>query len=783
MFKPYLKIAWRNLLKNKSFSAVNIIGLTIGMAAVLLIWAWVQNELNYDRFYSNSNDLYKLYNKYADNNNINVWDVTAGPAAAALKQNYPEVKNAARMYWPIERLFTYGDKRIKSSGNDVDAPFLSMFDFPLVEGSRNNLLNDGNNIVLTASLAKKIFGAEDPLNKIITVDDKEPYKVTGVIKDLPANTDFNFTYLIPLTKAELYSNTWNSYSYYSYVQLQPGTAVNSFNKKLESFVKKFVPDAKTSLFVYPMSQMHLYSRFENGVPVGGKIEEVRLVVFIGLIILLIACINFINLSTARSQKRAKEVGVRKVIGANRQSLVMQFLSESILLSFFAGLFAIIIVKLTLPAFSNIIGKHFTLNFFDPILWVSLFCFIVLTGMLAGIYPAIFLSAFKPVNILKSALSAGKRSFNPRKVLVVAQFSTAIILIVSTIIVYRQIQYVQKRNIGYNINRLIEVPVEGDIDKNYQVIKTELINSGVVQSVSRTGWGITIDGSNSSGFEWGNTTAQQNNINFSLARTENDFIKTLGLTLVEGRDIDYVRFPSDSNAVLLNETAIKAMGLKNPVGKHIKQGNKTYIITGVFKDFIVGSPYNDIGPMMVFASKHWLLNMILRFNADKNIQQCLQTTETILKKYNPAYPFSYQFVDQEYQQKFTDQQQTAALAALFSGLAIFISCLGLLGLASYMAETRIKEIGIRKVLGASAVSIAELFSTEFITLIGIAIIIATPVTWWLMKNWLNDFTYRTDIKWWYFLFAGMGTLILALLTVSFQAIKAALANPVKSLRTE
>ncbi len=785
MLKSYFKIAWRNLLKHKSFSIINITGLAIGMATVLLIWTWVQNELDYDGFYSHSKELYKLYNKASYQNSVSVWDVTSGPAGPALQQNYAEVAHTSRIYWPIERLFTYGDKHIKSTGNDVDASFLDMFDFPLISGSREHLLEDGKSIVLTETLAKKLFGGENPVGKTITLDNKEPYRITGVMKDLPANTDFSFTYLIPLTNISLnnYSNNWNSNSYYTYVELKPGTSVVSFNQKIRGFLKPYITDGNTSLFLYPMSKMHLYSRFDNGVPVGGKIEEVRLIVFIGLIVLLIACVNFMNLSTARSQRRAKEVGVRKVFGARRNNLLKQFLCESILLAFSAGVLAVLIVWVVLPLVDSVMGKPYVLNFADPFLWVGLVGFILVTGILAGIYPAVYLSAFKPVKVLKGTMHPVKQFFSPRKVLVVLQFSIAIILIVSTMIIYRQIQFVQNRNIGYNVANLIEVPVEGDIEKNYTAIKAALLNTGAVASVTRTGWGVTINGSTSSGFTWEGPVADKNNTVFSLARTESDLIQTLGLKLVAGRDLDYSRFPADSNAILLNESAVKTMGLKDPIGKIVTRGTANYVVTGVFKDFIVGSPYSAVGPMMVFTSKSWLLNMVLRLNENGNVQRNLQQAGDVLRNYNPAYPFTYHFVDQEYGEKFKDQQQTGMLMALFSALTIFISCLGMFGLASYMAEVRIREIGIRKVLGASGAQISGLFSREFVSLVVIAIFIATPIAWWIMAKWLNDFTYRVDISWVYFGLAGCGAIVLALITVSMQAMKAALANPVDSLRAD
>ena len=785
MLKNYFKIAWRNIRKNKAFSIINIVGMAVGMVTVFIIAIWIQNEVNYDNFYSQNSDIYKLWNRSVGSGDVSTFDITSGPAAKALEQEYPEVKHAARIYWPIVRLLTYGDKQIKSTGNDVDPSFLEIFDFPLLSGNRKHTMDDENSIVLTESLARQLFGNEDPINKIITVDNKAPFKVTAVITDLPSNTDFDFNYLVPLTKAELYSNGWASNSYYTFVKLQAGVDVDSFNKKLRPLLPLHAPETNNELFLYPMAKMHLYSRFENGIPVGGKIETVRLVGLIGLLVLFIACINFISLSTARGQKRAKEVGVRKVIGASKRSLVRQFLTESIMLSFFAGMIALLMAILIVPYFNFIMDRPLEIHFSNPGLWIGLVLFILFTGAVSGIYPAFFLSAFKPIKTLKGMVSPKKSAINLRGVLVVLQFAIAIALIVSTLIIRRQIDYANQRNIGYNASNLIEIPAEGDVSKHYETLKAELLNSGAAKAVARTGWSVTVDGSSTGGnISWeGSTPEQESNFGLALVRAESDFISTLGLTLLEGRDVDFARLPGDSSAILLNDAAIKAMELEDPVGKTLKWGDKNLTIVGVFNDFIIGSPYSPISPMMVTTSKSWLLNIAIRMNEHTPIQQNLKKIEQVFKKFNPAYPFTYSFVDQEYTKKFKDQQQTGQLAFIFSGLAIFISCLGLFGLASYIAETRIKEIGIRKVLGASIGNITTMLSKDFLKLVLIAMIVASPVAWWLMSNWLNDFHYRISIQWWHFVVPGLIAAVIALFTVSFQAIKAAIANPVDSLRDE
>lgn len=787
MIKNHIKIAWRNLLKNKSYTAINIIGLAVSIAAVLLIALWVQNQHLYDNFYSDRDNIYKLWNRTAAEGKVNVHDITSAPVAATLKQQYPEVKHAARMYWSSDRLFSYGEQNLKAKGNDVDADFLHIFDFPFLHGSANRALDDPNSIVLMESLAKSLFGKEDPLGKTITMDSNVPFKVTGVLRNLPSYTDFDFDFLIQLSpgREKNYGTNWQTNTYYAFVKLREGSDVQAFNKKVEPLVRTNASDLKwSSVFLYPMSKMHLYDRFENGIPVGGQIEQVRLVVGIGLLILLIACINFMNLATARSQKRSKEVGVRKVVGATKRSLIQQFLSESILLAFISGIIAIGVTVLCLPLFNSLLDKPLVMDWGNPIIWGLGFAFMLLTGFLAGIYPAFVLSAFKPIKTLKG-MTDKPRQVSLRQVLVVLQFSIAVVLIVATLVIRLQIDFAGKRAVGYNVSQLIEIPAEGDMGSNYEVFKAELLRNGMASQVTRTGWSITKDGSSAGGmFSWeGATPEQEKNSFFVIAKTESDLVSTLGLTLADGRDLDYARLPADSASVLLNETAIKTMGLENPVGKYLKWGDDTYTIVGVLKDFITESPYRDFKPMLIRASKNYMMNIVIRNNPQLSMAENLQGIEKIVKKFNPAYPFTYNFVDQRYAQKFRDQEQMGMLALVFSLLAIFISCLGLFGLASYIAETRLKEIGIRKVLGASVTGISTMLSKDFIKLVVIAILLASPIAWWAMNKWLNDFSYRIEIQGWMLVLSGGIAITIALLTVSAQAVRAARSNPVKSIRDE
>jgi ABC-type antimicrobial peptide transport system permease subunit len=646
-------------------------------------------------------------------------------------------------------------------------------------------LDGVTDIVITQKLAHKIFGDTDPMNKLIKLENKTTYKVTGILKDLPNNTTFDFEYLVSLAANENYytNGSWGDNSYNTYVQLQPNADINKFADKIKNVAKAHDPKSSLEVFLHPMTQWRLYSTFENGKVVGGRIEIVHLLLGIAGILLLIACINFMNLSTAQSQKRAREVGVRKVMGAGRLSLIGQFLSESILITFIAGLVSLLLVQLCLPAFNQLTGKALVINYIDPVFLAAFFGFIIITGLLAGSYPAFFLSRFKPVKVLKGAFKNTQKLINPRKVLVVLQFTVAIVLVVATIVIYRQIKFAQNRDIGYNDNNLVEVPMEGDISKNYDLIKNELINNGAITSMSKTGYSVAMEGSRTDGFKWDGTDANQDKLGFSRLGTAGDFVKTMGLRLIAGRDVDFNAFPGDSSSVLLNETAIKAMKLKDPIGKFMTRGKERLQIVGVFKDFIIRSPYINIDPMVVFASKTWAYNIVIRLNAQNSTAKNLELMAQVLKKYNPAYPFTYQFVDQEFGRKFNDQQQTGTLSFVFAGLTIFISCLGLFGLAAYMAENRAKEIGIRKVLGASVAGIAQMLTREFVVLVVIAIAIATPFAYYFMSKWLQDFTYRIDIGWVTFVLAGLVAIVIAVLTVSIQAIKAALANPVKSIQAE
>ena len=789
MIKNFLKTAHRNLIRNKGFSFINISGLAIGMASAMLILLWVQNELSYDSFYKNNDRLYQAWSKGKGNDGISTSSITPKILGPALKQEYPEIEKATRVGWDEAILFTVGEKKINITGMAVDPDFLTMFTFPFVNGNVNTALNNPTDIVITQKLSKELFGNEDGMGKTVNLDNKYNFTVSGVMKNLPNNTQFDFEYLLPwsyLRNTHEDDSSWDSNSTHNYLLLKPHTDVAALNAKIENIIIKHVGAGETTSqpFLYPVSKLHLYSSFKNGVPSGGKIETVKVFVLIAAFILLIACINFMNMSTARSEKRAKEVGIRKVAGALKTSLVTQFLGESILISFLSGVLALMIVQLCLPAFNTLTTKQLNIEYGNIYFWLLFTGFILFTGMIAGSYPAFFLSSFGPVSVLKGTFKKAHALVTPRKILVVLQFTFAIVLIICTIIIERQIQYAQERETGYNKNNIVYTFLSGDIRKNYELLKNDLIDKGIATSVSKTSAPLT-EGWSSGGADWPGKDPNDKT-EFNFFDTDGGLVKTAGLQLVQGRDIDIKTYPTDSTAVVLNETAVRVMGMKHPIGQVFNRGawDTVWHVVGVVKDFILQSPYDPIKPIIIQGPRASWFNLLhVRFNSANSTAQNLAGMEKVFKQYNPQYPFEYHFIDKQYEKKFSDEQTTATLTVFFAGLTIFISCLGLFGLATYMAENRIKEIGVRKVLGASVQSIATLLSKDFVKLVIISIVIASPVAWWAMNKWLEGYDYHIKISWLIFIEAGLLAIVIALATVSFQAIKAAIANPVKSLRSE
>lgn len=785
MLKNFFTIGLRNLLKNKGFSALNISGLAIGMASAMIILLWVQSELRFDNFYPKQDRLMVAWNKDRWDNGINCWATTPKVLGPNIKKDFPEIEKETRVNWGDNLLFSIGEKRLTVHGTCVDPDFLTMFDLPFIKGNPNTALNDPGSIILTEKLAIKLYGNLDVIGKVIKIDNKENHTVTALMKDMPKNSRFDgFEFLLPwmyMVRNNNDDSSWGNNSTRNYILLKENTNLAAFNKKIDNYTIKHQEGGTTHLFLYPLGKMHLYGQFKNGVENGGRIATVRVFTIIAILILLIACINFMNLSTARSEKRAKEVGIRKVAGALRQSLIGQFLAESIMIAFIAGLLALGITQLCLTPFNKLTNKALTLEFGNIYMWLFFIGFIVLTGIMAGSYPAFFLSSFKPVAVLKGAFKKAHALVTPRKVLVVGQFSVAIALIICTIIIEQQIKYAQSRENGYNRNNLVYVFMQGDIEKNYLSIRTELLEKGIAKNISKTSSPITESWSNTWGWEWRGKRKDDKTI-INDFTSDGNFVATTGMKIVEGRDIDLKLHPGDSTSAVINEAAAKVMGLKHPVGEIVKNG-EDYTIVGVVKDFIMESPYSPVTPIVIRGPKGWFNVIHIKLNSNKSTAQNMADMEKVFKKYNPEYPFEAHFTDTEYAQKFDDEKLTATLAALFGGLTILIACLGLFGLATYMAENRIKEIGVRKVLGASVASITGLLSKDFLILVLIAIAFATPVAWYFMHQWLKDYDYRTPIHWWVFALAGLAAIVVSLLTVSYQAIKAAVSNPTKSLRSE
>lgn len=786
MIKNFLKITFRNLRRNKAFSTINILGLSIGMASALLILLWVQNELSTDRFYSKTERLYKMYNREKFDGQLHSWNSTPKVLAPALKKDYPDVEDATR-YNNITFLVSNGDKHLNVRGAFTDSSFLNMFSFPLLKGNVHQALNKSYSIVLTQKLAKKLFGDEDAMGKTVRIDSSENFTVSAVLKDLPNNTSFDFEYLLPwgfMDKLGWNDGNWGNNSVSTFVLLKPNASQSAFDKKVENITRNHSKET-TQVFTQPVSRLHLYSKDENGKLVGGQIEMVNLFIIIAIFILLIACINFMNLSTAQSEKRAKEVGIRKVAGAYRKGLIAQFIGESTVISFIAFIIAVLLVQFSLQPFNDLTGKILFIDYSNPFFWLFGMLFILFTGLIAGSYPAFYLSSFTPVKVLKGTFKKTNALFTPRKVLVVLQFSFAIILIISTIIVEHQIKFVQNREAGYNRNNLVYTFVQGDADKNYQLIKQELVSSGAATSVSRSVNPITQRWNDSWGFSWNGSTEADAKTDFVRMGSDADFVKTIGVKLLKGRDIDIYNYPTDSTAVLLNESAVKAMRFTNPIGQTLKNFDKEFHVVGVIKDFILESPFEKtINPIIVFGPSVDFFQVIhFKLNPANADMENIAKAESVFKKYNPQQPFEYIFADESYAKKFKAQERSGKLSGLFAALTIFISCLGLFGLATYMAESRIKEIGVRKVLGASVGGITTLLSKDFLKLVLLAFIIASPVAWYVMDKWLQSYTYRVNIEWWIFASAGLLSMLVAFATVGYQAIKAAMANPVKSLRTE
>ncbi|MFN8353341.1 MAG: ABC transporter permease [Spirosomataceae bacterium] len=785
MFKNYLKIAFRNLLKNKLFSFINIMGLALGMTCSLLIMLWVQDELEVDHFHKNGSRLYRVMENQHYTGVINTFASTPGVLAENIVKDFPEIVNASQMLWEEEPLFTVGTTFEKEKGRYVQADFLKMFSFELEKGDPRTALKRPDGVVISKKLAEKYFKNQDPIGKIIRIDNRDDAMVTGVLKDLPANSSLKFDFLMSYDrwlKTNEWAKEWGNNGPRCFVMLHPSASIDKVNTKIKNYIKTKNKNSNVELFLQNYGDSYLYSNWEAGKQNGGRIEYVKIFSVVAVFILLIACINFMNLATARSVKRAKEVGVRKVVGAYRSSLMGQFIGESILITVFALLFSLLFVQLMLPTFNDLTEKHLAFNFANPSVWLILLGLTVITGIVAGSYPALFMSSLNPVVVLKGALKFKPGATYFRKGLVVFQFGLSIMLILGMIVIYRQIQFIQTKNLGYDRENLLYMPLEGDIAKTFKSFKSELQNQAGIKAITCAQSDPLEVGSSTMGVKWpGKDTTQQ--ILFSQNSVSYDYIKTMGIKLLSGRDFG-AEFGTDTSNYIINEAAAKKMGYKDPVGKEMTMWDKKGTIIGLMKDFHHNSLHVAIEPLILRLqpqNENWG-TILIRTQAGKT-PAAIANIEKIYKKFNPQFPFKYAFTDQEFADRYKSENVVSKLATYFAILAIFISCLGLFGLAAFTAEQRTKEIGIRKVMGASVSNLVGMLSKDFIQLVLIAAVIAFPIAWYFLSNWLEKYAYRIEFEWWYFVVAGILAVAIALLTVSYQAVRAALINPVRSLKTE
>ncbi len=790
MLRNNLKIAWRNIIRGRGYSALNIFGLATGMAVALIIGLWVYNQYSYDKFLPDYKQLYQVQRNFYGNGDTLTFGGTSLKLADVLRNQIPEMKSVAETDGGSTHGLMVADKKLYLNGDQVAGDFLTMFQYSMLEGDAKNVLKDPYSIVLTESTAKALFGNEDPLYKTVRYDNKNNLRVTGILKDIPVNSTLQFNFLVPFSylestdswvkRARTAGFGWTNFAVY--VQLRPGVSYDQVAPKirdLEKTEKNNSFSMTTNVVLEPVSEWHLYENYENGKPASGFIQYVRIFSIIGILVLLIACINFVNLTTARSEKRAKEVGVRKAIGSGKKELVFQFLIESVLLTFIAFLFSILFVQLALPAFNNLTASKIEIPFANPIFWIISLCCVLITALAAGSRPAFYLSSFNPVKVLKSNIQVGKAATLPRKILVVLQFSCSIALIISTFIIYQQVQYAKNRPSGYDKNRLMMTDMNEDLTRNYNAIRNEIKQKGIADLITTSSNDVTSGGNHRDVDEWPGKKSGES-VNMGYIYVSEDYFKTLGMSMNEGRNFSG---SSDTLNVIFNEAAVKLLRLKNPINQVITNMDTRFRIIGVVKDAIMASPFTPADPTIFSYQATPQSVMLYRLSPHIKTTDAIAELTSIFNKFNPAFPFTYTFADESYAAKFNLEELIGKLAGLFAIFAIFISCLGLFGLAAYTAEQRTKEIGIRKVLGASIPQVWLLLSKDFILLVLLSCFIASPIALYFLTGWLQKYEYRISIGPLVFIMAGIMAIIITMITISFQAIKAAIANPVMSLRTE
>ena len=788
MIKNYIKTTLRSLLKNRSYSILNIAGLAIGITCSSLIFLWVQDEMTYNHNYAKRDVLYKVYENQTYNGKTSTFFGTPGPMWKAMKTEIPGIKNTARITGDGDNaLFGLGEKSITEKGNWADPEIFSMLQLPFAKGSAANAFAQLKSVVISEKMAGKFFGDADPMGKLIKLNNTEDYTVTGVFKDLPQNSTYQFHWLIPMANIDHkqpWMTIWGANWCRTLVELEPNANLAAINQKLSRYIASKTKNTNTTqCFLFAMDDWNLHNNFTDGKMDGGRIQYVKTFSFIAWIILLIACINFMNLSTARSEQRAKEVGVRKVMGAGKGKLIGQFIGEAVIMSFISVLVAVGLIYLALPSFNNLVQKELSVDIFDPSHLMYLIAISLITGLLAGSYPAFYLSGFNPISVLKNIkIKSSSGSGFIRQSLVVMQFSVSIILIIGTVIIYQQIQHVKNRSIGYNKDNLVYIQLQGKQADGFTPVYNDLMRSGIVANAALSDNKVLEIGSNNDNYAWDGKDASKNPL-ISWQNVSPQFISTMGFKLADGHDFNSDAHV-DSNNVIINEAFAKQMGKEGRVGGILREGGtRPLTVIGIMKDYLYNDVYGQAAPLVLYNHPAGTSILTIRFKPGVDIQDALTKAGAIVKADYPGYPFEYQFIDSDFEQLFKTETLTGTLAGVFASLAIFISSLGLFGLAAYTAERRIKEIGIRKVLGASVTGLAGLLSKDFLKLVGISCLIAFPFAFWGVHSWLQSYQYRVNIQWWVFAVAGVAAVVIALVTVSFQAIKAALMNPVKSLRSE
>jgi putative ABC transport system permease protein len=790
MFRLNLKIALRNLWRNKTSSVINIIGLAVGLAACLLLLLYVNYEMNFDRHFKDSDKIYQVMTNFQDASGkiTSTGGVPGNGIAIAIKDKIPEVDAITRIGGGDESLIANKEKSFKKTDLFADPEILKIFNYEFIAGDPNSALNAPNAIILTEKTAKLLFGNTNVLNKTVRYQNNKDLKVTGVIKDLPANSSLRFDYLMSWSFFKNINDYvknpgWGDFSFLAIAKVNNPNNIELINSKVKKLFNENYKDQKTENFLYPFADNHLYGQFLNGKSIGGDIERIYLFVALAFGILFVACINFMNMATAKSARRAKEVGIKKTIGATRGSLVIQFLTEAMVLTIVAVLIAIIIVEASLPIFNNLLGIDITIAYTNTSYWLGILSVALLTGILSGTYPALFLSSFNPIQTLKKKVArANFIPINIRQVLVVVQFCFAIMLIIATLVIYRQMQYIKNRPVGYNINLLTEISQDGMLKDKFKLFKDQVLKTGAVTSVNESSQSMTRVGNWFYGFEWPGMDAKGKEIVFNRLQTEYDFVKTSGVEMLTGRDFSR-DFASDTAAILLSNTAVKVMKLKNPVGTIVNLfGNKLKVI-GIFKDFTWDSPYHSGRQMVINFNKkpQGVINMQL--NPANSLSKNVELISAVAKSINPDYPAEVRFVNDIYAKKFQSEKILGILANIFGGIAILISCMGLYALVAYSAEQRTKEFGVRRVLGASVNNIMRLLSVSFLKMVFVAACIGAPLAYFLMNKWLTSFEFRINVSFSILIISIMGAIVIAFLTVSFQAYKAAKANPVKALKYE